>query len=339
MPNENGQHAAEEQIVQDQTSASQEAAPPAPADLAEAFAQVRAANVQATQDNLEDTGDSEEPVGKHARQEPKAEQQEPADADQQASVPAAADAAQHANTPATPEPEQPAGNDGVGGDTVSSEPTDYTPAREQIYQGINTQAVQNVVARFKENGIRTWDIADLYDKDEQTGRVTFKNPDDEQRPFQSRKEAQDFVDAMNKQINNKFQSEIRAEQAKLLEEAKPSLSILDFVPVYQSMTEIERQVFDDLIGPYAIRDANNNIQGFNVDLAAAASQAKAIASRFATQQQPQQQAATKEAKKEQATSPATDMATGTGEVGTDEPKDLSEAFALLNKQKKEKNNG
>lgn len=183
-----------------------------------------------------------------------------------------------------------------------------------------------------------WDIADLYDKDENSGRVTFKNPDDESRPFQSRKEAQDFVDAMNKQINMKFQSEVRSEQAKLLQEAQPALSMIDFVPVYQGMSEQERGVFDDLITPYAIRDANNNIQGFSVDLNMMAQQARNIVAKFAPAQQ--QQGSTAQKNDEEPTAPATDMSTGTGEGGDGEPKDLSEAFAMLNKQKKEdKKNG
>ena len=103
------------------------------------------------------------------------------------------------------------------------------------------------------------------------------------------------------------------------------------------MSEAERQVFDTLITPYAIRDANNNIQGFNTDLNAAANQARAIAAQFTAKAEPAAAEQPKQA--EQPTAPATDMATGTGEVANEEPKDLSEAFALLNKQKKESNNG
>ena len=51
---------------------------------------------------------------------------------------------------------------------------------------------------FAEQQIEMWSIEDLYEKDEHTGRVRFRNPDDPSRDFQSRYEAQQFVDAMNK---------------------------------------------------------------------------------------------------------------------------------------------
>lgn len=332
MPDETSQSpkniAAPGQVETNEANDGANSTPPAPTDLAEAFAALREADAKAAQGSVADG----EPVqGKHAKL--------PEQPEQQASTEQSEDATtgQEPSEPApTNESVRQESDAGVGGNAASNEPVDYSPARQQIYQGINQQAMQNVVKRFQDNGIRMWEIADLYDKDEQSGRVTFKNPDDEQRPFQSRKEAQDFVDAMNRQINMKFQSEIRQEQQKLLQEAKPSLSMLDFVPVYQNMSDAERGVFDDLITPYAVRDANGNINGFNCDLNAAANQARAIAARFA--QSAQAESAQSE-KKEEPTAPAVDMATGTGEVANDEPKDLSEAFAMINKKKKENKNG
>lgn len=340
MPNEqDGNPVAAEQNVPSAPENSEASAPPAPTDLAEAFAQLRKDKPEAAQDGVEDSRNDAEPIGKHAKQTQDGEQQQQAAQAQQEPVSEPAATAEHAQAPAPAEPGQPAADAGVGGTTDSSEPVDYSPARQQVLTGIQQQAIQNVVKRFQENNIRPWDIADLYKKDEQTGRVEFANPDDPNRPFTSRKEAQDFVDSMNKQINDRFRNEIRQEQNALFQSARPTLSMLDFVPVYQSLNDIERQVFDDLITPYAIRDNSGNIQGFNTDLMAAANQARTIATRFAQQPQ-QQQAAQGKQQQAEPTSPATDMTTGTGEVATDEPKDLSEAFALINKQKKEgKKNG
>ena len=322
MPNEQINNiAAQGQVAPAENQGGTSTPAPAPTDLAEAFAALREADTKATEGSVDDP----EPVrGKHAKEteavEEGTEEAEP----------------KHDDTPTSDEGAQQEPSADVGGNATDDEPVDYSPAREQIFQGINQQAVQNVAQRFRENGIRMWEIGDLYDKDEQSGRVTFKNPDDENRPFQSRKEAQDFVDAMNRQINMKFQSEVRQEQQKLYNDAKPSLSMIDFVPVYQQLSDVERGVFDDLITPYAIRDASGNIQGFNVDLMAAANQARNIAARFAAPEKKEEP----EKEKTEATSPAVDIKSGTGDVADDEPTNLSEAFEKLNKMKKEdKKNG
>ena len=329
MPNEQIDNiAAPEQDVSSAPVDSAEAPAPSPTDLAEAFAQLRNTNTEAASDSVDTSGNNNEPVGKHAK--PAADNE---GTEAEASAPVATDEQGTVEAPASTSTEQPATSENVGGSTASSEVTDYTPARQQLLQGINQQALQNVATRFRENGIRMWEIGDLYTKDEQTGRVSFKNPDDETRDFQSRKEAQDFCDTMNTQINRKFQSEVIEEQRKLLEQAKPTLNMVEFVPIYKGMSEVERSIFDELITPHAVRDATNNIVGFSTDLYAAASQAKSIASRFASQSESQPKA--KAAKKEETSGPATDLPAGTGDVASDEPKDLSEAFAMLNKKKKE----
>ena len=304
----------EEQGVQDQAASGKIDPPAPPADLAEAFAQIRAANASTAEDGVDgDEGDEkDERVGKHARVG-----EEPGD------EPAADAAADEAG--------QGAGED-LGGNAVGDEPIDYSPAKQQIYQRVNQQAIENVAKKFQENGIRMWEIGDLFDKDEQTGRVVFKNPDDESRPFQSRKEAQDFVDAMNKQIQQKFRSEVQQEQRNLMNQAVPSLSMLDFVPVYQNMNDSERRVFDQLITPYAIRDANGNITGFNVDLMNEAEKARAITAMFSSKDQEKPATETTTGNKKVVTEPAVDMNTGTGESGNDEPKTLEEAFAMLRKK-------
>ena len=304
----------EEQGVQDQATSGTADAPAPPADLAEAFAQIRAANASTAEDGVDgDEGDEkDERVGKHARIG-----EEPGD------EPAADAAADEAG--------QGAGED-LGGNAVGDEPIDYSPAKQQIYQRVNQQAIENVAKKFQENGIRMWEIGDLFDKDEQTGRVVFKNPDDESRPFQSRKEAQDFVDAMNKQIQQKFRSEIQQEQRNLMNQAVPSLSMLDFVPVYQNMNDSERRVFDQLITPYAIRDANGNITGFNDDLMNEAEKARAITAMFSSKDQEKPVTETTTGNNKVVSEPAVDMNTGTGESGNDEPKTLEEAFAMLRKK-------
>ena len=196
--------------------------------------------------------------------------------------------------------------------------------------------MQNVMRRFEKNGVREWKIDDVYERDESSGRVTYRNPDDPSHPFADRTKAQEFIDSINRQIKDRFNHEIRQEQMELIDNARPMLAMIDFLPTYQKLNQLEREVLDEIISPYAVTDASGATIGFNVNLQAAAKQAKGIAKRFEDQQARQaKQAQQPQQKKDQSSGPAMDMTSGAGEPASDEPTNLSEAFAILNKQKKE----
>ena len=241
-----------------------------------------------------------------------------------------------------PEPtpsEEPSQPELGGGEELAG--FDPNPARQDLIRRANAEAVRQTQEMFNKQGVRLMDIADLYERDERDGRVTFKNPDDPNRPFNSRYEAQQFVDSINKQINSRYQKELRAQQQQILQSMGPQFALIEFAPVYTAMSQAEKDVFDDLISPYAITDNSGNVIGFNVNLQAAGQTAKAIVQRFNTRkaaaapaqqaQQPQQQK-----KQNQASTPALDMPSSTGTSDDDEPKTLEEAFAKLGKIKKGK---
>lgn len=217
---------------------------------------------------------------------------------------------------------------------------DPNPARQNLIRQANTEAVRQTREMFDKQGVRLMDIADLYERDERDGRVTFRNPDDPNRPFQSRYEAQQFVDSINKQINSRYQKELRAQQQKILQEMAPQFALLEFAPVYNAMSQVEKDVFDDLISPYAVTNGAGEVIGFNVNLQAAGNQAKAIAQRFTSRKQQQQQAQQPQAqavdKKAKASTPALDMPQASGVADDEEPKTLEEAFNKLSKMKKGK---
>lgn len=222
-----------------------------------------------------------------------------------------------------------------GSDDLTS--FDPNPARQNLIQQANAEAVRQTREMFEKQGVRLMDIADLYERDENSGRVTFRNPDDPNRPFSSRYEAQQFVDSINKQINSRYQKELRSQQQKILQGMAPQFALLEFAPVYNSMSQDERDVFDAIIAPYSIYNDNGAVIGFNVNLQAAGVQAKQIAQKFASRQpapsaQPQQQ----EKEKAKPTTPALDMPQASGTADDEEPKTLEEAFNKLSKMKKGK---
>lgn len=209
-----------------------------------------------------------------------------------------------------------------------------------MLKDVQQEARRRIAEKFSKAGVRPMDISDLYERDENTGRVTFRNPDDPDRPFASRYEADQWCDSINKQINAKFRQEVANEIQKLTKDLAPRLNLLDFAPQWQQMSDEEKEMFDVLIEPYAIVDENSgDVIGFNCNLQAAARQATAICQKFNSRQsqgfqQAAQQAPQRKQRQQQPSMPAFDAKTGNGAGDDDEPKTLEEAMLALRKGRK-----
>lgn len=283
-------------------------AAPQPESLAEAFVALREAGQQAASDDVA------EPTADIAAS--------PAEPDQSAGG---------------YEPEPSVGADlGAGDVESSSELNDFdpNPARRVLLQQANAYAMKATQKMFADQGVRPMDIQDIYERDERNGRVIFRNPDDPDRPFNSRYEAQQYIDSINKQINSRYQKELRNQQQKALQGMAPQFALIEYAPTYAAMSNDEKEVFDALIEPYAISDANGNVIGFNVNLQAAGNQAKAIAKKFTNRVSQAQPTAPKE--KPPASTPALDMPQASGVADDDEPKTLEDAFKKISKMRKGK---
>ena len=194
-----------------------------------------------------------------------------------------------------------------------------------------------MLEKFRENNIKMMDVGDLYERRED-GTVVFNNPDDPHRPFDTRADAQDWIDSMNKQIQNAFQQEVYKEQQDLYNKSIPMINLIQFAPIYDAMDKVTQDVFDDLIDPYAITNGAGEVIGFDCDLAGMARQAIQMVQRYgigkAAEPVTQQQA------QPQQTTPAMDLKSGSGtSVDDKEPTNIAEAMALLNKQRKENRDG
>ena len=287
---------------------------PQPETLAEAFSALREAGKQGAPGSV---GDGEEEPGSTAGDEDLGGlEPEPAGSQE----PAAADR-------------------GDDEDEGSIESFDPNPARRALLQQANQYAQQSVQQMFSNQGVRLMDISDLYERDERTGRVVFRNPDDPDRPFSSRFEAQQFCDSINKQINTRFQQEVRKAQQQAVQSMAPQFALLEYAPTYQAMSKDEKEIFDMLIDPYAIADDNGNVIGFNCNLQAMGNQAKMFAQKFGSKQPASAQGAAAPAqKKNKPTTPALDIPSGASGAGEDdEPKTMAEAFAKINELKRKGN--
>lgn len=276
--------------------------------------------------------------------------QEPAQADEPAAEPLAEDVGGAVpDGGAEPEPEAGAADPGIqdvgidaggddgagaGGSPAGNAPVDYGSSRDGLIRNIQQQAVREIADEFKKHGVKSMSMSDIYRRDED-GTVHFDNPDNPRAEFQSRAEAQAWIDSMNKEIAKTFNDEVRKKTQELYNQAQPAIMLLEFAPTYDAMDDDIKAVFNDLVEPYSVYNANGDIVGFSCNLNRMAVQAQNIASRFGKQKGQQQDNAPVSVSKDQG--PALDIKTGSGQQGADEtePKTVEEAMALLQKQRRQ----
>ena len=225
-------------------------------------------------------------------------------------------------------------SDGGPGDAYSG--ADYQAVQEKLRRDVAQVALQQAATEFHNEGIRAITMNDLYSQDRQTGRVTYKNPDDPSRPFASRMEAQQWIDSFNSQLRQEVQKRAREINRDLTKQVAPAQRLLQFAPTYQSMPADVQEVFDDLIEDYAISNASGQVVGYSCDLDKMASKAQRIAAKYVTKNNG---ATVSKAKATPQRRPATDMRShGTklseGRGVPDEPKTLEDAFRILREQRK-----
>ena len=215
------------------------------------------------------------------------------------------------------------------------EAVDYGQVSRSLVNEINRSAAQAANRIFQDKGIKKFGIGDLYRRDEQSGVVVFQNPDNPNRPFESRAEAQSWVDAMNKQIDDEWRNVAIQEQQRIAKEAAPRLRLVQFAPKYEKMDEEMQELFDDVIEGYEVRDRQGRVVGYSCDLDAAYAQAKKIKAMIDKRNPRQNDSETDGDAASQAQRPATDMRTGKVEKTEDkEPTSLEEAMAMYNRQRK-----
>ena len=212
---------------------------------------------------------------------------------------------------------------------------DYRDIQETIAKSVTQQAAIAANEKFKDLGIEQVTINHLYQRDDR-GRVTFQNPDDPDRPFTSRAEAQQWVDAYNSQVKQQWTQYAREMQRQFANDTLPAVRLMQFAPVYDSMDAMHKQVFEQLVEPYEITDSTGMHIGFNCDLMAAKAQADRLCETFGATV-PTAQASPAAAPTAPTGPPLDTPTSGSANPQNDPeaPKNLSDAFKILAKQKKE----
>ena len=171
------------------------------------------------------------------------------------------------------------GYEADGGYPVQLDATRYQASQQAIVDQLNRQAIKAAAAQFKKDGIREFTMDDVYERT-QDGRVIYRNPDDPNRPFANRMEAQQWIDSFNKQVQEALYSkavEIRDKNARA---AMPALRLLQFAPVYDVMDPAIREVFDDLISDYEVKNRAGKVVGYSCDLEKMAMKASRLAKKY-----------------------------------------------------------
>lgn len=271
-----------------------------PEDLAAAFKRVQGMDKEDPEDPMDDRGEDAEGDGDDPEGE---EDPDPEDGDV----------------------------DGDRGSSALPGEVDYVAVKRGIIENLNKSSIAKAVQEFKEAGIREFQMKDVYERTSD-GRVVYHNPDDPNRPFSSRMEAQSWIDSFNGQVRAELKRramEIRNEDAKTV---MPSLKLMDFAPSYDAMDDSVREMFDDLIEGYEVLDSNGRVVGYNCDLDKMAAKAERMASRFS---QPKPAKRKAKAAEGDARQPSVDMRShGSGGNGKmkREPQTLEEAMLRLRQQ-------
>ena len=202
---------------------------------------------------------------------------------------------------------------------------------------LQQQAIQMAVDEAREHNVKLLTLNDLYQRDENTGQVTFINPDDERRPFSSRIEAQQFVDSFNRSVNDEIGAYARELYDQLLDAQSDVFDIVDFAQTYNSMSPQEQQTFEALLAPYEQKNELGQIVFPGADFEMLHRQAlnlvamsNASRAQQRTQQQRQQQQVPAQHR------PATDMKSSGGTASAEQkpPRNLGEALRRVNEEKR-----
>lgn len=279
-----------------------------PVDLASAFDRLRQMDAEDSSDAMGDDGDDEGD----------GEDDEPGDGDENEN---AGDYGESSD------------DEGYADDRGSSDaydPTQYQLASQGIVNSVNQLAIARARQQFEKEGIREFNMGDLYERT-QDGRVVYRNPDDPNRPFSNRMEAQQWIDSFNKQVQQSLIEEAKKHRKEALKSAAPMLRLMEFAPVYDQMDPDVRAVLDDLIEDYEVKVSNGKVIGYNCDLNKMAAKAYKLAEKYSHTSHSQKKKGTMKKSGAQKR-PAVDIrSSGSSRTGSmdSEPQTMEQAFARL----------
>ena len=226
------------------------------------------------------------------------------------------------------------GDDGAGrGPAMQPRLPTYQAVARRIVRSVNDNSMQMARRKFEEDGIRQFSMKDIAER--RDGRIIYHNSDDPNRPFENRMQAQEWIDSMNKQINDELLSTAREINGRALKAVSPTVRMLQFAPTYDAMDRQTQDIFDDLIEEFEVKNQRGEVIGYQCNLDAMARRAAKLAQRYGTKQPSGSRKGSGRPKKQKV--PATDMrshGTVAGSGGKEEPKTIEDAMRLLHEMER-----
>ena len=227
------------------------------------------------------------------------------------------------------------GDDGAGrGSAMQPRLPSYQAVARRIVRSVNDNSMQMARRKFEEDGIRQFSMKDIAER--RDGRIIYHNPDDPNRPFENRMQAQEWIDSINKQINDELLSTAREINGRALKAVTPTVRMLQFAPTYDAMDRQTQDIFDDLIEEFEVKNQRGEVIGYQCNLEAMARRAAKLAQRYGTKQPPAGGRKGPGRPKRQK-APATDMrshGTTSGSGGNEEPKTIEDAMRMLHEMER-----
>lgn len=206
-----------------------------------------------------------------------------------------------------------------------------------LNNSIRDRVVKDIANEFIKRGIRnnngipgaTIDDPDIQKRDED-GVPHFFNPETGQefRGDNPRKQAQEWVDFFNRDLETRFNNACKQYEEHLKKEAAPSLAVMKFAPKYEKLDEIRKGMFDSVVEDYEITDKSGKVIGYSCDL----DKALALVERQISMIQGYAKKRQQDAPKQQAAEPVLDMKTSSGAIPSGQkqkPTSLAQAMEWL----------
>lgn len=295
-----------------------------PTNLEEAFKQLNAMESQAAQESVQKTDDAQD--GSIQNQSNK-ESEQLSTSDSSGS-----------------NDERGANNDREAGDNADrSQQFNARSYVQTIENSVIKRSQMEAMNELQKAGVKMMDLEDITRRDEESGRISLINPDNGE-PFADRVSAQTWLDTQNNQVRTQANKLATSKASELRKSIMPAVRTEVFKnTTYQTMDPITQNVFNELIDPYGVKNANGDVVGFDCDLDAMHQRAKSIVSQFNTgnavaqvQSQataPQQKSIATPNENSEVATPSVDMpSSSNGSVAEDpEPKTLEEALKIVYK--------
>lgn len=233
---------------------------------------------------------------------------------------------------------------GLGTTTTQSEVFNPEPIQQAILDNVKKQSIEEVTREFKEQNFvpMTWDNITI--RNEKTGEIEYMNPDTKyKKPFNSRVEAAQWLESVNKQLEQHYQKKCQARQNERIQQIKPLLDVYSIIPEYTKLNKVEKLLMDNYIQGYELKTEDGQIYGYSCDLNVALQKAKNAAKDLNLNESTSQQQTSNQANNAPINNdelPATDMKSSGSSPAPDteeekEPTNLSEALAQYKKKKRE----